>query len=126
MEYFHIFFFYICVIVMAIRLLPAILGKPLMKNKPVRRKHFIYIGVVFGEIIFFTLLSLTLNISILGTWLTLVIINLILLTTIIMLIYVGRIIRGIDEKPTFALYFIVFLGILILAILNPLFIATGF
>jgi hypothetical protein len=87
----------------------------IIPNKNVKKRYFIYVGIIVGETLLFILLSLILNVSLTNTLLASISVIIIMLTIFIIILDIGRYIK--DTKPNIAmvLYVIFFVGIIIVA-----------
>jgi hypothetical protein len=87
----------------------------IIPNKNVKKRYFTYVGIIIGETLMFILLSLILNVSLTNTLLAKISVIIIMLTISIIILDIGRYIK--DTKPNIAmiLYFIFFVGIIIVA-----------
>jgi hypothetical protein len=97
-----------------------------MQDEGIKRKYFIYLSIVFGEIVFFQLLLAALNMHTENTWLGLIATNIVFLTISRMLVDIAKTIKNTNHKISRSLYYIVFVGIMAIVCANIMIVIFGF
>ncbi|MDR2598998.1 MAG: hypothetical protein LBC73_01830 [Oscillospiraceae bacterium] len=91
------------------------IGK-VMENELIKKKYYIYISIIASEIVFFQILSAILYDNSTNTWLSLIALNVVFVTAVIMLFDIARIINKTKENVGCILYAIALVGIVVMVI----------
>jgi len=97
-----------------------------MKNKQARKKYIIFTSIIVGQMVFFQLLSIALNVSTENTWLGLLGANAILLSIFAMMLHIAKPMRDTRRALCLLLHLVAYFGIAMVVMVNLSVLLGGF